>query len=271
MAEKNTQDITVKPEGIGFDTVITDISPSISIVFPEEKAIDLYLLVFTEFSKWILRGQVCDVDEDDTGICQLSWAEMSDTFRERALKENLGFWLEHYTGQRKLFSPDLPETFESYVDYFLEEQINEYFKNQLESQELFDDLIESNDYFMFVLEIKQWILDRVYVKRGLDAFEETKNLAKIEEAEKQRRFELGKYYYTLVRQFQQKYLPWMMNSERIEKATWRKNKLAEKVSQALLEADESTQVAILEVGLPYNCSNSVAQEIKDLIKQTYSH
>jgi len=261
----------ILPNGdVIFHQEVNNIENPMCLIYPEEEIIDLKMWSLIQFSKWFLNGKYCSVAfEQGYGSYvrwRNYWEEMDKKYKKTALKEKLEFWLGCYTGEGFSY----PETFEDFLRGHIEQKIDNYFTKGV-NEKLQDDLWKSGDFLKFQLEVAQYIMNQVREKTGEEALEQTKEVAQAElereEAERQYALELEKYHCELVRKFQEEKLPWMLSKTYIDRPKWKKLRYSETLEVALDGVDEQTKAAILDVGLHCLCSNSVQDDINQVIQE----
>ena len=252
---------------------LTDLDNPVCIFYPEEEIIGLKLRCMIEFSKWFLKGTKFCIEfyNDDEFEDSLRWIKdtepMDKHFSETVLREKLDFWLEEcYTGDGFEF----PETFGDKLTEFIEEKVGDYFAEVWPEDEQ-DELYDSCDFLIFRFEVAEYILSTIKEKTGAQVLAQTERvaLAELEREEAERRYEreLWKYHEGLVRKFQEEKLPWMLEKNYIDRPTWKKLNRAAELERALEGLDEPTKAAILHVGLPCLCSNSVRNDINSIVRK----
>ena len=242
---------------------LTDLDNPVCVFYPEEEVIGLKLRCLIEFSKWFLKEKRYSIEfySDD------EIESMDEDFSETVFREKLDFWLE------KCYTEDgfkFPERFGDKLTAFIEEKVGDYFAEVWPEDEQ-DELYDSCDFLIFRFEVAEYILSTIKEKTGAQVLAQTERvaLAELEREEAERRYEreLWKYHEGLVRKFQEEKLPWMLEKNYIDRPTWKKLNRAAELERALEGLDEPTKAAILHVGLPCLCSNSVRNDINSIVRK----
>ncbi|MBC8099491.1 MAG: hypothetical protein H7Y11_08605 [Armatimonadetes bacterium] len=237
--------------------------------------------VGTQFVRWVLNGKRYEIDYDNdppwdhSGDMQ---PQNSDRMLLRALYSTLGEWLTaEYTGQwRPTYESNYGKHWESYEDVATQqvgERLSYLFRSQYVAQfaASVDDMEDTiwDDLAFVMVNLEHALMMLVGRISTTDAWQRYEALTYAQIAEEQRlsaeRTALYQQSQARVQQFWQTYFP-DLNRTKIERPQFIALKLEARLRELFLDTDPETIMAIAELGLPANFSNSVRDIVKALAR-----